>query len=99
MYPDIPLCMHQDHGERVSTCLSAIPNGFTSVMMDGSLKEDAKTPADYDYNVAVTKKSPPRPYGRRFGRRRIGLSRFARNRHGRRRTATVSRASSITLAC
>jgi fructose-bisphosphate aldolase class II len=55
IYPDIPLCIHQDHGNNVATCLSAIRNGFTSVMMDGSLKEDAKTPADYDYNVAVTK--------------------------------------------
>ncbi len=55
IYPDIPLCVHQDHGNNVATCLSAIRNGFTSVMMDGSLKEDAKTPADYDYNVAVTK--------------------------------------------
>jgi len=54
MYPEIPLCIHQDHGERVSTCLSAIQNGFTSVMMDGSLKEDGKTPADFAYNVAIT---------------------------------------------
>lgn len=55
MYPDIPICIHQDHGNNVATCLSAIQNGFTSVMMDGSLKEDAKTPADYDYNVAITR--------------------------------------------
>ncbi|MFN9033410.1 MAG: class II fructose-bisphosphate aldolase, partial [Alphaproteobacteria bacterium] len=48
--------MHQDHGNSVETCLSAIENGFTSVMMDGSLKEDGKTPADYAYNVAVTRK-------------------------------------------
>ncbi|MGO9389642.1 class II fructose-bisphosphate aldolase [Rhodoblastus sp.] len=54
MYPEIPLCIHQDHGERVATCLSAIQNGFTSVMMDGSLKEDGKTPADYGYNAAIT---------------------------------------------
>ena len=54
MYPEIPLCIHQDHGERVSTCLSAIQNGFTSVMMDGSLKEDGKTPSTYEYNVAIT---------------------------------------------
>jgi fructose-bisphosphate aldolase, class II len=54
MYPEIPLCIHQDHGERVATCLSAIQNGFTSVMMDGSLKEDGKTPGSYDYNVAIT---------------------------------------------
>jgi len=55
MYPQIPICIHQDHGNNVATCLSAIKHGFTSVMMDGSLKEDAKTPADYDYNAAVTK--------------------------------------------
>ncbi|HHN67057.1 MAG TPA: fructose-bisphosphate aldolase class II, partial [Thermopetrobacter sp.] len=54
MYPDIPIVMHQDHGNGVATCLSAIQNGFTSVMMDGSLEEDAKTPASYDYNVNVT---------------------------------------------
>ncbi|MGH0374568.1 class II fructose-bisphosphate aldolase [Sinorhizobium meliloti] len=54
MYPDIPLCIHQDHGNNVATCLTAIHHGFTSVMMDGSLKEDAKTPADYDYNVSIT---------------------------------------------
>jgi fructose-bisphosphate aldolase class II len=55
MFPDIPICIHQDHGNNVATCLSAIQAGFTSVMMDGSLKEDAKTPADYDYNVAITR--------------------------------------------
>ncbi|MCX8504094.1 MAG: fructose-bisphosphate aldolase class II [Beijerinckiaceae bacterium] len=54
MYPTIPVCIHQDHGNNVATCLSAIQSGFTSVMMDGSLKEDAKTPADYTYNVAIT---------------------------------------------
>jgi fructose-bisphosphate aldolase class II len=54
MFPEIPICLHQDHGNDVSTCLSAIQHGFTSVMMDGSLKSDAKTPADYDYNVAIT---------------------------------------------
>jgi fructose-bisphosphate aldolase class II len=56
MYPQIPVCMHQDHGNSVATCLSAVVNGYTSVMMDGSLREDAKTPADYDYNVEVTSK-------------------------------------------
>jgi len=55
LYPHIPVTMHQDHGNSVSTCLSAIENGFTSVMMDGSLEEDGKTPADYDYNVHVTR--------------------------------------------
>ncbi len=55
IYPSIPLCIHQDHGNNVATCLSAIQHGFTSVMMDGSLKEDGKTPADYAYNVGITK--------------------------------------------
>ncbi len=55
MYPAIPLCIHQDHGNNVATCLSAIQHGFTSVMMDGSLKEDAKTPGDYAYNVNITR--------------------------------------------
>jgi fructose-bisphosphate aldolase class II len=55
LYPDIPVCMHQDHGNSPSTCATAIQYGFTSVMMDGSLKADAKTPADYDYNIGVTR--------------------------------------------
>jgi fructose-bisphosphate aldolase, class II len=56
MYPHIPVCMHQDHGNGPATCATAIQYGFTSVMMDGSLKEDAKTPADYEYNVDVTRR-------------------------------------------
>jgi fructose-bisphosphate aldolase, class II len=55
LYPAIPVTMHLDHGNSVATCRSAIENGFTSVMMDGSLLEDGKTPADFDYNVRVTK--------------------------------------------
>ena len=55
LYPHVPVVMHQDHGNSVDTCLSAIENGFTSVMMDGSLEEDGKTPADFDYNVHVTR--------------------------------------------
>ena len=55
-YPHIPITMHQDHGNGPSTCYSAIRQGFTSVMMDGSLEEDAKTPASYEYNVEVTRK-------------------------------------------
>ncbi|MCF8480260.1 MAG: fructose-bisphosphate aldolase class II [Rhodospirillum sp.] len=54
MFPEIPVCMHQDHGNSTATCLSAITANFTSVMMDGSLEEDAKTPASYDYNCDVT---------------------------------------------
>lgn len=53
--PGIPIVMHQDHGDTPATCRSAMEQGFTSVMMDGSLKEDGKTPSDYDYNVKVTK--------------------------------------------
>mgnify|MGYP003328771786 CR=1 FL=1 len=56
LYPQIPVVMHQDHGNSPETCFSAIKNDFTSVMMDGSLKEDAKTPANFDYNCEVTKK-------------------------------------------
>jgi fructose-bisphosphate aldolase, class II len=53
-YPHIPVVMHQDHGNEPSTCYSAMKNGFSSVMMDGSLEADAKTPASYEYNVATT---------------------------------------------
>ena len=55
MYPDIPICMHLDHGNNQETCLSAMANGFSSVMMDGSLEEDAKTPSSYEYNVETTR--------------------------------------------
>jgi fructose-bisphosphate aldolase class II len=53
--PQIPIAMHQDHGNSPATCFSAIDQGFTSVMMDGSLMEDGKSPASYEYNVDVTK--------------------------------------------
>ncbi|MTH35265.1 fructose-bisphosphate aldolase class II [Paracoccus limosus] len=55
-YPDIPICMHLDHGNGLATCATAIQNGFTSVMMDGSLKADGTTPADYAYNRDITAK-------------------------------------------
>ncbi len=54
-YPHIPMVMHQDHGTSPAICKGALDLGFGSVMMDGSLKEDGKTPADFDYNVRVTK--------------------------------------------
>ena len=54
-YPHIPLVMHQDHGGSPAVCTASIRSGFSSVMMDGSLCEDMKTPASYEYNVAVTK--------------------------------------------
>jgi len=56
MHPSIPICLHQDHGNDEATCLSAIRHGFTSVMMDGSLEADMKTPASYDYNVDITRR-------------------------------------------
>ena len=55
-FPHIPVCMHQDHGTSPDICQRSIQLGFSSVMMDGSLMEDGKTPASYEYNVAVTKK-------------------------------------------
>ncbi len=53
-FPNIPICMHQDHGNSMATCMTAMQYGFSSVMMDGSLEEDGKTPANYEYNVSVT---------------------------------------------
>ncbi len=55
-HPDIPVVLHQDHGASPAVCQQSIRSGFTSVMMDGSLMEDAKTPASYEYNVEVTRK-------------------------------------------
>ena len=55
IYPHIPVCVHLDHGNEPATCMTAIQAGFTSVMMDGSLKADGKTPGDWDYNVRATK--------------------------------------------
>ena len=54
-YPAIPDVMHQDHGQSPAICMAAIRSGFSSVMMDGSLLEDGKTPSSYEYNVAVTR--------------------------------------------
>ncbi len=54
-YPQIPVCMHQDHGLSPEMCKSAIDLGFSSVMMDGSLMPDHKTPSTYDYNISVTR--------------------------------------------
>ena len=56
-WPHIPVVMHQDHGTSPAICQRSIQLGFSSVMMDGSLKEDGKTPADYDYNVKVTQEA------------------------------------------
>jgi fructose-bisphosphate aldolase class II len=55
-HPDIPVVLHQDHGTSPAVCIQSIRSGFTSVMMDGSLMADGKTPASYDYNVDVTRR-------------------------------------------
>jgi fructose-bisphosphate aldolase class II len=55
-YPHIPVVMHQDHGQSPAVCMAAIKSGFTSVMMDGSLMEDGKSVASYEYNVEVSRK-------------------------------------------
>ena len=54
-YPHIPVVMHQDHGSEPAVCLRSIQSGFSSVMMDGSLEADMKTPSSFEYNVDVTK--------------------------------------------
>ena len=56
-YPHLPVVLHQDHGASPAVCQAAIRSGFTSVMMDGSLLEDMKTPSDYEYNVEVTRRA------------------------------------------
>ncbi|MCC6303532.1 MAG: fructose-bisphosphate aldolase class II [Gammaproteobacteria bacterium] len=56
-WPDIPVVMHQDHGVSPAVCQRSIQLGFSSVMMDGSLKEDGKSPASYEYNVDVTRRT------------------------------------------
>ncbi|MGF7162895.1 fructose-bisphosphate aldolase class II [Rhodoligotrophos appendicifer] len=56
IYPEIPICLHLDHGNEEATCATALQHGFTSVMMDGSLEADGKTAADYDYNLAITRR-------------------------------------------
>ncbi|MEN9849486.1 MAG: hypothetical protein RL368_2226, partial [Pseudomonadota bacterium] len=55
MYPHLPIVLHQDHGGEPAVCLRSIQSGFSSVMMDGSLMSDMKTPSTYEYNVQITK--------------------------------------------
>ena len=62
-FPHIPICMHQDHGASPDVCQRSIQLGFTSVMMDGSLNEDMKTPSSFDYNVAVTARTVEMAHG------------------------------------
>jgi len=83
IYPQIPVCVHLDHGNEPATCMTAIQAGFTSVMMDGSLKADGKTPGDWDYNVGSPGKSPTWPISAAFRGGRTWRAGFARDRHGR----------------
>ena len=85
-HPDIPVVVHQDHGTSAAVCQQSIRSGFTSVMMDGSLMSDGKTPASYEYNVDITRRVCEMSHaGRRVGRRRTGLPGLAGNRRRRRR--------------
>ncbi len=88
LYPDIPVVMHQDHGNSEATCATAIQHQFSSVMMDGSLKADGKTPSDYDYNVRTTRNVVEMAHwvGASGGRRarRFGQPRDRHGREGRR---------------
>ena len=73
VYPEIPTVLHLDHGNSVETCKSAIEMGFTSVMMDGSLMPDGKTPSTFEYNVQATREvvrdgACPRHHGGRRNR-------------------------------
>ena len=75
-FPHVPVVMHQDHGQSPAVCLQAMRLGFSSVMMDGSLLEDGKTIASYDYNVSQgSRRHGSRHW--RHGRRRVRLSGFA----------------------
>jgi len=100
MHPQIPLCLHQDHGNEEATCATALQHGFTSVMMDGSLKADAKTAADYDYNVEITAGwsrwrtgSAPRSKANWACSARSNMAVASR------RTAMASKAMSATISC
>ena len=83
-FPDVPICLHQDHGNSLATCRSAIDQGYTSVMMDGSLAEDAATPSSYDENVDVTSRVSAYAHARGVSvEGELGVPRPARDRHRR----------------
>ncbi len=82
LYPEIPVSLHLDHGNEPATCISAIDLGFTSVMMDGSLEGDGKTPASFEYNVASRRRSSIRARARRHRRGRDRHARRDRDGHG-----------------
>ena len=82
-WPTVPVCLHLDHGASPAVCAQAIQNGFSSVMMDGSLMEDSSTPSSYEYNVAVTRAGHGHgPCLRRVRGGRVGRARLPGNGHG-----------------
>ena len=99
-HPDIPVVLHQDHGATPAQCQQSIRSGFSSVMMDGSLMADAKTPASYEYNVGVTQRSA-RWRTLWACRSRANWAAWARWRLAKRAKKTVwaPRASSATTRC
>src|SRR3981189_3706526 len=98
IYPQIPVCVHLDHGNGPDTCMTAIQAGFTSVTMDGSLKADGKSAAAWDYNVGVTKTVTDMAH---LGGICAVAAWCARSRPAwaARRTATARRASPPTTSC
>jgi fructose-bisphosphate aldolase, class II len=100
MYPHIPVVMHQDHGASPAVCQRSIQSGFSSVMMDGSLMEDMKTPASYEYNVDVTRAWSRWPTPAACPSKASSAA-WARSRPAwpARKTAPAPRASSITPSC
>ena len=93
-YPDIPIVMHQDHGQSPAVCESAMRLGFSSVMMDGSLQEDGKSIADYEYNVERHAQGRRRWRTRSASPSRASSAASARSRRCRatRKTATAPKA-------
>ena len=84
IYPQIPVCVHLDHGNEPATCMTAIQAGFTSVMMDGSLKADGKTPGRLGLQCRRDQdRHRHGPSRRHLGGRRTRRARLARDRHGR----------------
>jgi fructose-bisphosphate aldolase class II len=99
IYPHIPVCVHLDHGNEPATCMTAIQAGFTSVMMDGSLKADGKTPATGTTMSASPRPSPPWRISAAFrSKANSACSARWKAAKARRKTATASRASCRTTS-
>ena len=96
IYPHIPVCVHLDHGNGPDTCMTAIQAGFTSVMMDGSLKADGKTPGDWNYNVGVP--TWPISAASRW-KASLACSAHSRPAWATRKTATAPRGNCRTTSC